>query len=274
MKAEVSINDEKILNGVVIPLKKAHKFSDLINKLLFYYIYNKEFRMKVNSIDVKSLEQIRYFRKNRRLLDLQSLYSRSGFDTLESVNNAIKDMPLVMGDIVGTAEGREYLIDELERNIKPIYKDKLADRLYLRFKYLKTLQEAIIFSGANERRYKCYCNQINQSGVVPLDAFVKIQLGIEDNKEYINRYDESVLAFFEDYIIEGFYTESSIVSDLQQFIYSRLINIGIYIPSADEIVLMDFFNESGQFSVKNFLDIPLEVDVLDEEYNFCQSVVK
>lgn len=274
MKAEVSINDEKILNGVVIPLKKAHKFSDLINKLLFCYVYSKEFRMKVNSIDVKSLEQIRYFRKNRRLLDLQSIYSRSGFDTLESVNNAIKDMPLVMGDIVGTAEGREYLIDELERNIKPIYKDKLADRLYLRFKYLKTLQEAVIFSGANERRYKCYCNQINQSGVVPLNTFVKIQLGIEDNNEYIKRYDESVLAFFEDYIIEGFDTESSIVSDLQQFIYSRLINIGIYIPSADEIVLMDFFNESGQFSVKNFLDIPLEVDVLDEEYNFCQSVVK
>lgn len=274
MKAEVSINDEKILNGVVIPLKKAHKFSDLINKLLFCYVYSKEFRMKVNSIDVKSLEQIRYFRKNRRLLDLQSLYSRSGFDTLESVNNAIKDMPLVMGDIVGTAEGREYLIDELERNIKPIYKDKLADRLYLRFKYLKTLQEAVIFSGANERRYKCYCNQINQSGVVPLDTFVKIQLGIEDNNEYIKRYDESVLAFFEDYIIEGFDTESSIVSDLQQFIYSRLINIGIYIPSADEIVLKDFFTESGQFSVKNFLDIPLEVDVLDEEYNFCQSVVK
>lgn len=274
MKAEVSINDEKILNGVVIPLKKAHKFSDLINKLLFCYVYNKEFRMKVNNIDVKSLEQIRYFRKNRRLLDLQSIYSRSGFDTLESVNNAIKDMPLVMSDIVGTAEGREYLIDELERNIKPIYKDKLADRLYLRYKYLKTLQEAVIFSGANERRYKCYCNQVNQSGVVPLDAFVKIQLGIEDNKEYIKRYDESVLAFFEDYIVEGFDTESSIVSDLQQFIYSRLINIGIYIPSADEIVLKDFFTESGQFSVKNFLDIPLEVDVLDEEYNFCQSVVK
>lgn len=274
MKAEVSINDEKILNGVVIPLKKAHKFSDLINKLLFCYVYNKEFRMKVNNIDVKSLEQIRYLRKNRRLLDLQSIYSRSGFDTLESVNNAIKDMPLVMGDIVGTAEGREYLIDELERNIKPIYKDKLADRLYLRYKYLKTLQEAVIFSGANERRYKCYCNQVNQSGVVPLDAFVKIQLGIEDNKEYIKRYDESVLAFFEDYIVEGFDTESSIVSDLQQFIYSRLINIGIYIPSADEIILKDFFTESGQFSVKNFLDIPLEVDVLDEEYNFCQSVVK
>lgn len=274
MKAEVSINDEKILNGVVIPLKKAHKFSDLINKLLFCYVYNKEFRMKVNSIDVKSLEQIRYLRKNRRLLDLQNIYSRSGFDTLESVNNAIKDMPLIMGDIVGTAEGREYLIDELERNIKPIYKDKLADRLYLRFKYLKTLQEAVIFSGANERRYKCYCNQVNQSGVVPLDAFVKIQLGIEDNKEYIKRYDESVLAFFEDYIVVGFDTESSIVSDLKQFIYSRLINIGIYIPSADEIVLKDFFTESGQFSVKNFLDIPLEVDVLDEEYNFCQSVVK
>lgn len=274
MKAEVSINDEKILNGVVISLKKAHKFSDLINKLLFCYVYNKEFRMKVNSIDVKSLEQIKYFRKNRRLLDLQNIYSRSGFDTLESVNNAIKDMPLVMGDIIGTAEGREYLIDELERNIKPIYKDKLADRLYLRYKYLKTLQEAVIFSGANERRYKCYCNQVNQSGVVPLDAFVKIQLGIEDNKEYIKRYDESVLAFFEDYIVEGFDTESSIVSDLQQFIYSRLINIGIYIPSADEIVLKDFFTESGQFSVKNFLDIPLEVDVLDEEYNFCQSVVK
>ena len=274
MKAEVSINDEKILNGVVIPLKKAHKFSDLINKLLFCYVYNKEFRMKVNNIDVKSLEQIRYFRKNRRLLDLQSIYSRSGFDTLESVNNAIKDMPLIMSDIVGTTEGREYLIDELERNIKPIYKDKLAGRLYLRYKYLKTLQEAVIFSGANERRYKCYYNQVNQSGVVPLDAFVKIQLGIEDNKEYIKRYDESVLAFFEDYIVEGFDTESSIVSDLQQFIYSRLINIGIYIPSADEIVLKDFFTESGQFSVKNFLDIPLEVDVLDEEYNFCQSVVK
>ena len=70
MKAEVSINDEKILNGVVIPLKKAHKFSDLINKLLFCYVYNKEFRMKVNNIDVKSLEQIRYFRKNRRRLFL------------------------------------------------------------------------------------------------------------------------------------------------------------------------------------------------------------
>lgn len=274
MKSSVSITDEKILNGVVIPFKGSHKFSKLVNKLLFCYANDKAFRMMINNIDAKSLEQIRYCQRNRHLLDLQVLFSRAGHKTLESVNKAIADKPFILGDIIGTTEGFNFLHDELTTNILPIYKDKLADRLYLRFQYLRTLQEAAIFSGANEDRYKDYCSQIKSKGVVPLNVFIKIQLGLEDNEHYLRIYDDGVCTFFDDYMVEGFDTSYCITSDLQELISSRLGNIGIYIPSAKEICLKDFFSESGQFSLKNFLDSPLEIDSFDEEYIFCQSVVK